>query len=117
MAVHVDTSKDHEVLAEAPESILYGSKSDEKPPEVADWVQLDFIEVFPIDKTRMTTDSLLAEMDSTVRMSKDKAKGIIPKNDDLWKRIKDGTFWRVMKVDVVSFGNEYRLHCKRSTKR
>lgn len=118
MGVRIDTTKDHRLLAETPESILYCSKTVEAPvADVSTWPTLVGVEVWPIDKRRLQGDSLLATMDLTVRMSKEQAQGIVPKLDDIWKRVLDSTFWVVKIVDVLSFGNEYRLHCKKSTKR
>lgn len=117
MGVRINTSKDHDFLAEAPESILYCSKTTEAPSAEITWVTIANVEVWPIDKRRMTSDALLATADLTVRMSKQSAGAIVPKIDDIWKRISNSTYWRVMIVDVLSFGNEYRLHCKKSTRR
>lgn len=116
MAVRVNTANDWQ-LAEDPETILYGSKAAEKPPDESLWVSVTYAEVFPIKKDRLTTDSLLANMDLTVRLYKAKLGVIVPKIDDIWKRSRDNTYWVVKIVDVLSFGNEYRLHCVKSTKR
>ena len=110
MGVHINTARDHDLLAETPETILYGSKTKERPPDISQWVPILNCEVFPIDKRRMLADSLLAKSDMTARVAKNDLGGIVPKIDDLWQRTKDGSKWRVVMVDVLSFGNEYRLH-------
>lgn len=110
MGVRINTYRDHQALAEDPETILYGSKTGERPPDESQWASVIDAEVFAIDKRRMTTDSLLAKAELAARVSKKNLSGIIPKVDDLWKRPRDGTYYRVVSVDVLSFGNEFRLH-------
>ena len=117
MGVRIDTSRDHDSLAEAPETILYNSKTVEKPDPEGQWVRVPNCEVFPIDKRRLQADSLLSKFDMTCRGAKTDFGGIVPKIEDIWQRAKDGTYWVVKMVDVVSFGNEYRLHNVKSTKR
>lgn len=113
MGVRINTYKDHDTLAEDPETILYASKTGEKPPDEP-WVSIENAEVFSIDKRRLTTDALLANADVTARVAKRDLGGIVPKSDDLWKRPRDGTYWRVVFVEVLSFGNEFRLHSKKN---
>ena len=110
MGVRINTEKDHDALAEVPEDIRYASKVAEKAPDEP-WALVHNAEVFPIDKRRMTSDSLLAQATMSCRVAKNDLGTTVPKIDDLWKRVKDGTYWRVLMVDVLSFGNEYRLHC------
>lgn len=116
MGVKINTANDWK-LAEDPESVLYCSKAGEAPSDVPTWPRIDWVEIFPINKTRLTSDSLLANMDMTARFAKAKMGGIVPKIDDIFKRLRDGTYWVVKLVDVLSFGNEYRLHAIKSTKR
>ena len=121
MGVHINTAKDHDRLAETPEDVLYGSKTQESLPPATSWPTVHNAEVFPIDKRRMLDNALLAQATITVRMAAVDlvAAGITaqPKEDDVWQRASDHTFWKVLMVDVLSFGNEYRLHCNRSTRR
>lgn len=117
MGVRINTAKDHDLLAETPEDILYASKTVEQPPSEGQWKLIHNAEVFPTDKRRMTTDSLLAKSEMSCRLAKSDLGGIEPKIDDLWKRVKDGTYWKVMMVDILSFGNEFRLHNIRDRKR
>lgn len=116
MAVHVNTANDWR-LAEDPETIKYGSKTAEAPPAENTWATVEYAEVFPIRKDKLTSDALLATMDLTVRLYKAKLGAIVPKEYDIWKRVRDGTYWVVKLVEVLSFGNEYRCHCIKSTKR
>ena len=115
MAVHIDTTRDHDTLAEAPETILYCSKSGEAPEDESQWVTIENVEVFPIDKRELEGSHLLADMDITMRLSQYIIGTIYPKIHDLIKRQTTGLVYDVKMVDVLSFDNEFRLHCKRST--
>ena len=79
MGVRINTYKDHDALAEDPETILYASKTGEKPPDESTWVEVDNTEVFAIDKRRLTSDALLANADLTARVAKRDLGGIVPK--------------------------------------
>ena len=118
MGVRINTANDWK-LAEDPETVLYCSKTTNAPQDESLWPEVTYFEVFPINKTRLTADALLANMDITARCYKAflGPLEIVPKIDDIWKRLRDGTYLTVKMVDVLSFGNEYRLHCIKSNKR
>ena len=116
MAVRINTANDY-LLAEDPETVLYASKTAEKPPDEAAWLSIDWVEVFPIKREFQVGDALLTVRDVTARFAKAELKGIAPKEGDLWNRLRDGSYWVVKVVETLSFGNEYRLHCQKSTKR
>jgi hypothetical protein len=108
----IDTSEDYLLWTNTIE-VGYLSKTAEKPDAAV--VPITHVLRRAIRKDRLLKDSLLAHFDVTIRMAKAVMQGIIPKADDLVID-PDGTRWVVKLVEVVSYGNEYRVHTIKSMK-
>jgi hypothetical protein len=97
-------------------TVAYISKTSEVVPPLTDSTpRIDHVLWNQIRKDKLSADSPLLKMDRTFRFGRIPLAGIIPKNDDI---IVDdyGIRWRVMLVENLSFGNEFRVHTVKSTK-
>lgn len=91
------------------------SKTGEKPPDNPT-AQIQGTLWLMIKKDMLPDGSPLLEMDLTVELPGRNLQAIVPKVNDLLRREKDGTFWRIGLVEQPA-GVDYRVHVVRSTKR
>lgn len=108
MGVRIDTQNDWQDV-ENLESLMLLSKTAEAPPSTGPVIPN--CKFFPINKDEMTGDALLATMDAVIRSWRNQMSGIVPKKYDIWVRQKDGTRWIIQEVQILSFGNAYKMPC------
>lgn len=99
-------------------TVTYLSKSQEQPPPSG--VTVTNVLWTEIRKGNLPSDSFLLAFDRTFRLAMAKMQGIVPKEKDI---IVDdqGIRWVIGpfnkgSVEILSFGNEYRVHCTKSMK-
>ena len=115
----IDTSQDYLVWTNTI-SVIYLSKVAEAPPQ--DGPTITNVLRRAIRKGGLPGDAILLKFDRTFRMAKAVMFGIVPKAKDII--IDDqGVRWMVGDtlgspgaVEILSFGNEYRVHCTKSMK-
>lgn len=117
-----DCSDDH-LVWDGVETITYFEKTEEAPPASGYTVKGTLW--LAIRKDQLKADSLLAKMDLTVELARNKlleAKDedgetvdheIVPKIDDIMRR-ENGTRWIVKLVEFVAHQNQYRVHVQMS---
>jgi hypothetical protein len=107
-----DTSQDFRVWTNTV-TVTYLSKTAEAPP--AGGTLISNVLWNQIRKDKLAPDSPLIEFDRTFRFAKALMQGIVPKMNDII--IDDNNLrWKVELVEVLSFGNEYRVHTTYSGK-
>jgi len=108
----IDTSQDFKIWTNTI-AVEYLSKTTEALPLTGPTITN--VLVNKIRKDRLVAGSILQTMDRTFRIAKAMAQGIVPKIDDI---IIDnfGVRWWVKLVEILSFGNEYRVHTIKSPK-
>jgi hypothetical protein len=107
-----DTSQDFVVWTNTVQ-VKYYSKSEEKPPSLGQTI--NNVLWNQIRKDKLAPDSPLMEYDRTFRFAKAMLQGIIPKQNDIITD-DEGLRWKVELVEVLSFGNEYRVHTTKGLK-
>lgn len=114
----IDTSQDY-LIDTNYITIIYLAKTGEQIPGLEKGIPISHVLAFPIDKGHLPSDSILLLMDRTFRFAKATMQGIVPEEFDII--IDDqGIRWVVGPaegcIEVLSFGNEYRIHTKKTGK-
>jgi hypothetical protein len=109
----IDTSDDYLVWTNTI-TVTYLSKAAELPPSGFFGIQVPHVLWNAIKKGYLPAESILLKFERTFRLAKAVMQGIVPKPKDI---IVDdqGVRWMIGieagSVEILSFGNEYRVHC------
>jgi hypothetical protein len=115
----IDTSQDYLYWTNTI-TVNYLSKAAEAPPADYAGIEVDHVMWFSINKAFLPADSLLLKFDRTFRLlAKAVMQGVTPKGKDII--IDDqGIRWMIGiekdAVEILSFGNEFRVHTIKSMK-